>query len=200
MLALYANVRRFVCSTRAVAALEFAMTMPILLLLFLGTFDAQNAIAVYTKVRSATYALGAITNQYGITGTSAISTTTMSQITDAVTAILAPYSSAPATIVISQIKATSNTQATVSWSYSPTSGQALTQGAAFTGLPSNYVSNTCPTASSTNACYAIYAQVSYTFTPSFGAFLTGPITLSDSLLTAPRISQCVQYNGTPTSC
>ena len=31
----------------------------------------------------------------------------------------------------------------------------------------------------------------------FGAFLTGPITLSDSLYTTPRISTCVQYNSMP---
>ena len=34
----------------------------------------------------------------------------------------------------------------------------------------------------------------------FGAFITGPITLSDSLYTTPRVSTCVQYNGTPSSC
>ncbi len=187
--------RRFVDSTRAVAAIEFAMIMPILLLLFLGTFDAGNAISVYTRVRSATYALGAITNQYGI-GNSAISTSTMSSITGAVTAILAPYSSSPIVLVISQIKATSATAAVVSWSYS-VGGSAFTQGASFTGLPSNFAQNSC---NSTYPCYAIYAEVSYTFTPSFGAFLTGPITLSDSIYTTPRVSTCVVYNSVPSSC
>ena len=200
MITLLNNVGRFVDSRRAVAAVEFAIIMPALLLLFLGTFDAQNAIAIYAKVRSATYALAAITNQYGSTGTSVISTTTMTGITNATTAILAPYSSTPVIVIVSQIVATSNTQATVSWSYSPTAGQALTPGATFTGLPTNFVSDTCSNVSSSNACYAIYAQVKYTFTPMFGAFLTGPITLSDSIFTTPRISQCVQYNGTPSSC
>jgi Flp pilus assembly protein TadG len=191
------NISRFVDSRRAVAAVEFAMIMPVLLLLFLGTFDAQNAIALYAKVRSATYALAAITNQYGNTGTSVISTTTMSQITTATTAILAPYSSTPAIVVISQIKATSNTAAVVSWSYSPTAGQALTPGAAFTGLPTNFGTNTC---NNTYPCYAIYAQVSYPFTPMFGAFMTGSLTLSDSIYTTPRVSTCVVYNSTPSSC
>jgi len=200
MTALPANVRRFIASDRAVAAIEFAMVMPVLLLLFLGSFDAGNAIAVYAKVRAATYSLAAIANQYGSSSTTAISPTIMTGITGATTAILAPYSSSGITVVISQIKATSNTQATVSWSYSPTSGSALTPGAPFTSLPTNFVNNTCTNVSSTNACYAIFAQVSYTFTPMFGAFLTGPITLSDSLYTTPRVSQCVVYNSTPTSC
>jgi Flp pilus assembly protein TadG len=199
MMTLVANARRFVDSTRAVAAVEFAMIMPVLLLLFLGSFDAGNAIAVYAKVRAATYSLGAITNQYGNgqNGSTPISTTIMTAITGATGAILAPYSSSPVTLVISQIKATSATQAVVSWSYSPSSGQALTQGATYTGLPSNFATNTC---NNTYPCYSILATVSYVYTPTFGAFLSGPITLSDSVYTTPRISTCVQYNGTPSSC
>jgi Flp pilus assembly protein TadG len=190
------NVRRFVDSNRAVAALEFAMIMPVLLLMFLGSFDAGNAICVYAKVRAATYSLAAITNQYG-DGTNPnylpISTTIMTQITAATTAILAPYSSSGTTVAISQIKATSATAAAVSWSYA-VNGTALTQAPT---LPTNFAANTC---NNTYPCYAIFAQVSYTFTPMFGAFLTGPITLSDSLYTTPRVSTCVQYNGTPSSC
>lgn len=186
--------RRFVDSTRAVAAVEFAMVMPVLLLMFLGSFDAGNAIVVYMKVRAATYALGSITNQYGI-GNAAISTSTMTTITDATTAILYPYSNTPTSLVISQIKATSTSAATVSWSYT-VNGTALTQGASYT-LPTNFAANSC---GGTYPCYVILASVSYNFTPTFGAFLTGPITLKDSLYTMPRISTCVQYNSIPSSC
>ena len=121
--------RRFVASRRAVAAIEFAMVVPILLLMLLASFDAGNGIAVYMKVRSATYSLAAITNQYPT-----IQTADMTTITSATAKVLAPYSSAPAVVVISQIRANSATQAVVSWSYSPTAGNALTQGAAFSNL------------------------------------------------------------------
>jgi Flp pilus assembly protein TadG len=56
--------RRFIASTRAIAAIEFAVVMPVVALMFLGTFDAGRAIAIYTKIRSATFAIDAITNQY----------------------------------------------------------------------------------------------------------------------------------------
>ncbi len=188
--------RRFVASTRAVAAIEFAMIMPVLLLLFLGSFDAGNATAIYVKVRSATYALAAITNQYS-TGNSGIQSTDMTAITGATGAVLAPYSSTPTVVILSQIKATSNTQAVVSWSYSPTSGHALAAGATFTGMPTNFAKNSC---GGTYPCYFIFAQVQYTYTPSFGYFITGPVTLSDSLYATPRSSKCVQYNSVPSSC
>jgi len=186
--------RRFVNSTRAVAAVEFAMVMPVLLLLFLGSFDAGNAIALYMKVRAATYSLGAITNQYGI-GNAAISPATMTTITGATSAILSPYSNAPTVIVISQIKATSAAAAVVSWSYAQ-NGTAFTQGTTYS-LPTNFAQDTC---GGTYPCYVILASVSYSFTPMFGAFLTGPITLSDSIYTTPRVSTCVQYNSVPSSC
>ena len=195
MFALRHTARSFIGSTRAVAAIEFAMIMPVLLLLFLGSFDAGNAIAVYMKVRAATYSLGAIANQYS-TGNAGISTTTMTSITGATAAILAPYSTTPTVVVISQIKATSNTQAIVSWSYSQ-GGTALTQGGTYSGLPANFAKNTC---GGTYPCYAIAASVSYTYTPMFGSFITGPLTLSDSLYTTPRVSACVQYNSVPSSC
>ena len=123
--------RRFIASTRGLAAIEFAMILPVLLIMLLATFDAGRAIAVYMKVRSAGYTLAAITNQY-----STMATSDMTAVTGATAAVLSPFSSASAVVVISQIKATSATQAVVSWSYA-TSGSALTQGASVSNLPTN---------------------------------------------------------------
>jgi len=186
--------RRFVASQRGVAALEFAIIMPVLLILFLGSFDVGNAIIIYLKVRAATYELAAITNQYSTGSTGQISTTTMTSITSAVSTVLAPYSSTPSKLTISQIKSTSNTAATVSWSYT-VNGTKLT--GTYTGLPSNMGKNSC---NNTYPCYFILSQVSYTYTPLFGHYMTGPLTLSDSLLVTPRTSKCVQYNSTPATC
>jgi Flp pilus assembly protein TadG len=177
--------RRFIASRRGMAAIEFAMVLPFLLILFLASFDAGNAIGTYMKVRAATYTLAAITNQY-----QTIQSTDMTTITGATSAVFAPYASAPAIVTISQIKATSASQAQVNWSYSPTAGQALAQGSAVTNLPANFGQNTC---GSTFPCYVIMATVRYTYTPTFGYFITGTLTLSDALYATPRSSTCVQY-------
>ena len=55
---------RLIASTRGVAAIEFAMIMPVLMILLLATYDGGRAIVIYMKVRSATYTVAAITNQY----------------------------------------------------------------------------------------------------------------------------------------
>jgi Flp pilus assembly protein TadG len=118
--------RRFVASTRGVAAIEFAMILPVMLILLLASFDGGRAIAVYMKVRSATYTLAAITNQY-----TTIQSTDMASIVGATSVVLAPFSSSPVVVTISQIKVSSASKATVSWSYS-LNGTALTQTSSVT--------------------------------------------------------------------
>jgi Flp pilus assembly protein TadG len=190
--------RRFGTSTRGVAAIEFALIMPVLLIMFLSTFDAANGIAVYMKVRSAAFVLAAITNQYGTSASvnyPPIATADMTNITGAASKVLAPYTGTPV-VVVSQIKATSNTAAVVSWSYS-LNGTALTPTNPYTSLPTNFAQNSC---GSSYPCYAIVATVSYSYTPLFGSFMTGPITLSDTVLATPRVTTCVQYNALPSAC
>jgi Flp pilus assembly protein TadG len=186
--------RRFIASQRGVAAIEFAMIMPVLLILFLSSFDVGNAIIVYLKVRTAAYELAAITNQYGTGSTAQISTSTMSTITAATSAVMAPFPSSAAVVTISQIKATSAGAATVSWSYT-VNGTALS--GSYTGLPSNMAKNSC---NNTYPCYFILSSVQYPYTPLFGHYMTGSLTLSDTLLMTPRVSKCVQYNNTPSTC
>ena len=184
-----ANIfRRFAASVRGVAAIEFALVLPFLLLVFLASFDAGNAITIYIKVRSATFALAAITNTYN-NSNDTIQATDMTTIVSATSAVLAPYSSTPIVVTITQIKATSSTAATVSWS-SSLNGTAYTQGSPWTKFPSQLTStNSC----NSYPCYLIFAEVKYTFTPSFGYFVTGPIALYDNVYVAPRSSICIAY-------
>ena len=160
------------------AAVEFAMILPVMATIFLATFDGGRAVATYMKVRAATYALAAITNQYSTIQ----STTVMSSITGATSVIMAPYSSTPAIITISQIAISSTGKATVSWSYSQ-GGTALSQGSTVT----------VPTNLDVDSTYLIFAQVSYKFTPVFGYFGSGGITFSDNLYVTPRVSNCINY-------
>jgi Flp pilus assembly protein TadG len=176
-----ANIlRRFVASTRGVAAIEFAAIMPVLAIMFLASFDGGRAIAAYMKVRAATYALAAITNQY-----STIQSSDMTTIVGAAATVMAPYAttSSNPVITISQITINSTGKATVSWSYSQ-GGTARAQTSSIT-LPA--------TALDINSSYLILAEVSYTFTPLFGFFTAGALTFSDNLYVTPRVSNCINY-------
>jgi len=177
--------RRFFLSTRGVAAIEFAMIAPVLAILFLASFDGGRAIAIYMKVRSATYTLDSIANQY-----TTIAATDMSDIVGATSVVLAPYSSSPIKVTVTQIAISNKSKATVAWSYS-LNGTAHTKGAAIA----------IPAALKTKSSYLMFGEVSYTFTPLFGYFTAGTITFSDNLYVTPRNSSCIKYTPiTGTSC
>jgi Flp pilus assembly protein TadG len=180
--------RLFLASTRGIAAVEFALVLPVLVLLFLASVDAARAIAIYMKVRAATYTLDALTNQY-----QTIQSTDITSIVGATSLVLAPYSTAPSAITVSQISINSATSATVSWSYSQ-NGTALTPGNTVT-VPSGF--STC----TSYPCYLIYGQVSYSYSPLFGYFTPSAISMADSLYVTPRNSACVLYPpGSVSSC
>jgi Flp pilus assembly protein TadG len=187
--------RRFIAATRGVAAIEFAVIAPMLLVILIETFDIGNAIAVYMKVRSAAMALASITNTYS-TGNNAIAAANMSDTMSKVSQVLAPYSSTPGTFTVTQIKATSASSATVSWSYSQ-GGTAYTQGSSWTRLPALLKStNSC----NSYPCYLIFAEVSYAYTPALLSTFVSSLTLGDNIYVTPRSSQCVQYLGVPSTC
>jgi Flp pilus assembly protein TadG len=176
--------RRFIVSSRGVAAIEFAMILPVLMVLFLGSFDGGRAIAIYMKVRSATYSLDAITNQY-----TTMQSADMSTIMNAITQMMAPYDYTPAKITITQIKISAAKAATVSWSVSQ-GGTAHTRGAAIA----------IPAALDVASTYLIFAEVSYTYAPMYGYFSSASINLSDNLYTTPRSSTCIIYTPAAATC
>jgi len=176
-------LRRFGSSTRGVAAIEFAAILPVLAVIFLATFDGGQAIATYMKVRAATYALASITNQY-----STIQSTDMTSILGASSVVMAPYNSSTPTVIVSQIKITSASNATLQWSAPPGARTTVPP------LPSAL------TTSSTYPIYLIFAEVSNTFTPMFGFFGSGGITFRDNLYVTPRGVSCVVYTPSSPTC
>jgi Flp pilus assembly protein TadG len=163
--------RRFAKSTRGIAAVEFAMILPVMAVMFLATFDGGRGIAIYMKVRAATYVAAAITNQYAI-----IHDPDMSEVFLGTTKVLAPYPSAPLAVTVSQIAIDSKGNATVSWS-STQGGTARTVGSSIT----------VPTNLATPSTYLVLGEVSYKFTPMFGYFGNGTaFTVSDNLYVLPR--------------
>jgi Flp pilus assembly protein TadG len=185
--------RRFFASTRGVAAIEFAFLFPVLLLLLLAGIDGGRAVAISMKVRSAAYVVDAIANQYP-----SIDDNSMATILGASATVLAPYPSGPVTVTLSQIQIASGGAATVSWS-DTLNGTARSQGSSIT-IPANLTPSSNPKTCASFPCYVLLGEVTYTYTPMFGHFITGPINLSDKIYVTPRNVVCVQRNGVPATC
>ncbi|WP_291854271.1 TadE/TadG family type IV pilus assembly protein [Bradyrhizobium sp.] len=181
---IWLRMRRMACGLfndkRGVAAVEFAMIVPLMLVLFFGTEEFSTGVAVKRKVTLMARTLSDLTSQ-----NMAVTDAQLNNFYNASTAIMTPYTSAPVKSTITQLYVDPATkQARVQWSKGAV---PLTAG---TAVP-------IPTALQVGDTYLIYSQVSYKFEPTIGYVLAkAGITLSDFTYTRPRQSKCVMYNTT----
>jgi len=168
-------------NTSGIAAVEFAMVLPIMLVLFFGTVEISNGVAVYRKVTLMAHTLSDLTSQ----SQEVQSSSDLVNFFAASTGVMMPYSPTPITQNIMEIWVNPSGQARVQWSY-PT---AMTAGTVVTIPPELAVPNP------PNGTYVIYSQVSYVYTPVVGYVMSSAgVTLSDFSYTRPRVSTCVLYN------
>jgi Flp pilus assembly protein TadG len=184
MLRIPQTLRPFAASTGGVAAIEFAAILPVMVVIFLATFDGGRAIATYMKVRAATYSLAEMTNEF----TLPIASTDMSGILCATATVMAPYTANPS-VTISQIQISNASVAKIEWSANQ-GGTARTVGTTVTP----------PSALVVPSTYLILAEVSNTYTPLFGFFGSGGITFSDYLYVTPRVLSCIVYTPQSSTC
>jgi Flp pilus assembly protein TadG len=177
---LFARLSCWSADRRGLAAIEFALILPMLLILYLGGYQVTQAISAYRKLSDTTVEIANITAQY-----QTMSAVDMSTVMNATSQIMAPFSTQSLQVVVSEIGTDANNKATVQWSVGYQGGTALTKGATVT-LPTGM--------SSKSTCY-ILAQTKFTWTSviSFGSFQSVP--MSDQIYMIPRQSAQILYTG-----
>jgi Flp pilus assembly protein TadG len=185
--------RRLVNDRRGVAAIEFAMIVPIMLVLFFGTVEFSSGVAADRKVSLMARTLSDLTSR-----SSSVSDSRLTDFFAASNAIMAPY-------VPPMYNATNGT-ITELW-IDPATGNAKVQWSkgsiprgqnSLVSIPSDLIvkdssGNIVPNQ------YLIFSEVSYLYTPAVGYVMgKAGVTLSDVAYTRPRQTVCVIY-PTPTS-
>jgi Flp pilus assembly protein TadG len=166
--------------TRGLAAVEFAMIVPLMLVLFFGTVEFSSGVAVDRKVTLMARTLSDLTSQ-----NVSVTTTQLTNIFNASTGIMTPYPSSPVNARIVELYIDPNLVVKQIWT--ATSG---------TAPPTGTVS--VPTALRIANTYLIYSEVTYKYEPIIGYVMPkGGINLSDFTFTRPRQSLCV-FNPPPT--
>jgi Flp pilus assembly protein TadG len=180
----------------AIAATEFAVIVPVMLVLFFGVVEFSSAVAVDRKVTIMARTLSDLTSQSPPAG---VADTDFTNYFNAGNGIMQPYvpvngyPSVRATI--SELFIDPNTlQARVQWSKS-TTGTTPRATSSIVTIPAGLaVGNT----------YLIYSEVSFLYTPTIGYVMKAGVNLSDVAYTRPRQSVCVIYpastNGTTPPC
>jgi Flp pilus assembly protein TadG len=172
------TLARFARERRGLAAVEFALLLPIMMTLFLGSVELTTAVAIQRKVTITARALADLSSQF-----TTIADSDMTNILNASSDIIAPYATGQLASVVSELSINAQGQATVVWS-DTLNGTARTVGSTVT-VPTNLaIANT----------YLILGEAQYSYNPSYGYVVTGTMTLNDHIYMRPRQSNSIARN------
>jgi Flp pilus assembly protein TadG len=174
---------------RGVAATEFAMIVPLMLVMFFGVVEFSSGVAVDRKVTLVARTLSDLTSQ-----SISVTDNDLKNFFAASTGILTPYSATPTQSTITELYVDPTTlKAKVQWSMASTidsTGKVVL--AVSSHKPKDIV--TIPPALQVGDTYLIWSEVSYNYVPAVGYVMAkAGVNLNDLTYTRPRQSRCVDY-------
>jgi Flp pilus assembly protein TadG len=164
------RILRLAHDQRGVSAVEFALLAPVMIGLYFGCAEIADGVGADRKVSLISAALANLTAQV-----TTISSSDMTNIFDASSAIIAPYAASKLKMTVTCIKIDANKVATVKWS-------ATRNGTANSG------SATVPSDLAVANSTLILSEASFDYTPTVGYTISGTLTLRDKMYMSPRIS------------
>src|SRR5271155_5023474 len=121
------RLRRFPAAKGGIAAVEFALVLPFMALLYLGGFEVMEEISANRQVSLTASTIASIVSQYSTISQGQ----TMPGILAASTSVLTPFSSTNAVVTVICITISSRGPATFSWAR-PMNGAGRTVGSTVT--------------------------------------------------------------------
>jgi len=160
---------------RGVSAVEFAMLLPLMITLYLGTVEISQGVGIDRKVTLTTRTVADLASQV-----SSINNSDMTNMLNASSAVIAPYDVTKLKVTVSLVTIDANGQAKVTWS-DTFQGTKRAVGSTVTLPAALNVANTS----------LVWSEVAYTYTPTIGYVVTGTLNLSDQIYMRPRLSDTV---------
>lgn len=173
-------VKRFHREERAVAAVEFALIVPFLITLYLGSIEAAALFTVDKRISSISSTIGDLVAQWDPEDGD-LTASTMTDYLNASTGILAPYPTTGLKIVVTLVQVKNTGVTNVLWSKANSSGTVKTTGASYTDLGSTTQMNSV----SRGGC-VVAAEVSYSYKPLLGQVFTTALNLKHTNYFLPR--------------
>ncbi len=165
---------RFARARRGLAAIEFALVLPFMAVMYLGTFEIVQGISVQRQLTLTSSTLANIVTQYSNVSASG----DWPSIYTAAATVLTPYSTANAGVTISVVKITAPGSATVQWSLPGYNGTARATGQVIA----------VPTTLGSAGTELVLGEATYKYTPLIDLLNIGIIRLYSSVYMLPRNS------------
>jgi Flp pilus assembly protein TadG len=191
---LLCRCRDFARRDGAMAAVEFALLLPVMLVTYLGTVEAGGVITVDRKLANLALTLANLTAR----ANNALQDTDINGIMNASAAVLSPYDSTAAGMVISSIvfDSSSPPNGYVVWSDAAGAGAVALTPSCKNNVSTTLVPNSVRTANGS----VILAQAKYPYTPTIGYVLTGTFSLTENDIMVPRnLSSVPRTNSSGTT-
>jgi Flp pilus assembly protein TadG len=174
-----------------VSALEFAFVLPLMLTIYIGSFELSQGLSAKTKVSQTARTVTDLVSR-----STTITASQMSDIFQATNTIMSPFAipTSQFVLVVSTINIDANSNATIGQSCASDGNTYYTPGETVTTVPAALI---------VPSTQLIWGTASYTYSPFLvrgGApfyTMVGPVSLADQMYMSPRMSPTVSL---PSPC
>jgi Flp pilus assembly protein TadG len=181
------RLRTFARGASGMAAVEFALIAPIMMVLFFGLVELCNALNAHQKVTSVASTAADLTGQ-----AKSVTAADLDDIFAASSAIMTPFSASDVSIVITSIGGSGQRNVgKVLWSVTNGHGVAHNVGDTIdignpAALDDSDIGLLPADCADGTQCSLILAEVSYTYRSSYAKIITGDLPMTDTFYTKPR--------------
>jgi Flp pilus assembly protein TadG len=163
--------------SRGVAAVEFALLLPILALLYFGIVELTQGAMTQQRASHVASTIGDLVSQ-----SSSVTSDQVVDIFNVGDTVMYPYPTTTLKMRVSSLSADAKGVVTVAWSKGVGGLSKLAAGSSVSGLPTNVIG---PNES------VVMAESQYTYTSVFGQVMPSPVVFSQKYYLHPRVSNAV---------
>lgn len=180
-------IGRFARERSGVAAVEFALILPIMLLLYIGMMEGSTLIAMDRKVQSVSGAVGDLVSR----SDGEISQSTLEDYVRVAGGMMTPYPVAPLEQIVSQVYVDPAGKAWVDWSKRFVNQALVSTGQHLVGTPYTLPADVV---SISKGLYVIVAESQYSYPPLYGIVFKDKVTLYRQNFFIPRFRERIALN------
>jgi Flp pilus assembly protein TadG len=179
-----------------VAAVEFALILPIMLLLFLGSFETTNLVLAYMKLEASAETAADLVAQTKVN--TVLQSTDFTNITNAAKQVLSPLPTSGVLLKIAFASVTYNTgSAVIDWHTEVNSATPITTA----NVPNSASLANLGNQANGSMDSVIIVTLTYSYSSPFTYVLSSSYTLTESAFNRPRYMNCVPtYLNTGSVC